>query len=459
MPLLKENHEFWNRVKELAQKNIKSGAYEYFIDPAQLLSIENDTANILVESSFHKEYWNKLAELIHTAGFEIFGKKIDFALYAKDELSAEKIKALSEESSIMEEKPFNVSGGKLSSPALTGLNGKYRFENFVQGPGNKWTLAAAVAVADKPGDTYNPLFIYGGAGLGKTHLMHAIGNEILSDNPNAKVKYVSSENFVNDYVNATRKNQMEEFENTYRNLDLLLLDDVQFFSDKEGTKTEFFNTFNALYEKGAQIVLTSDRIPQELNNLEERLVSRFSWGLTTDITAPDYETRMAILLIKSEASSLEFPSETLSYIAGQIDSNVRELEGALNRVEFVANANNVTRVDIETASQALRSLKSQTNQVASNLTVKRIQDEVAKHYHLSISDLIGPKRPKEIAFARQIAMYLVREMLGTSLPAIGNAFGGRDHTTVMYACKQIADRMKTDIDVQKDIDDIKRKFL
>ncbi|MQW22659.1 MULTISPECIES: chromosomal replication initiator protein DnaA [unclassified Lactococcus] len=456
MPLLKENHEFWTRVKELAQKNIKSGAYEYFIDPAQLMSIENDTANILVESSFHKDYWRKQSDLISTAGFEVFGKPISYALYAKDELSTNELNKLSQEP---EEDILPAKNNMALSPVLTGLNGKYTFENFVQGPGNRWTLAAAVAVADKPGDTYNPLFIYGGAGLGKTHLMHAIGNEILTDNPNAKVKYVSSENFVNDYVNATRKNQMENFEHTYRNLDLLLLDDVQFFSDKEGTKTEFFNTFNTLYEKGAQIVLTSDRIPQELNNLEERLVSRFSWGLTTDITAPDYETRMAILLIKSEASNLDFPSETLSYIAGQIDSNVRELEGALNRVEFVANANNVTRVDIETASQALRSLKSQANQSLSNLTIKKIQDEVAKYYHISISDLIGPKRPKEIAFPRQIAMYLVRELLGTSLPAIGNAFGGRDHTTVMYAYKQISDKMKNDIEVQKDIDSIKRKFL
>lgn len=288
--------------------------------------------------------------------------------------------------------------------------------------------------------------------------MHAIGNEILKDNPHSKVKYVSAETFVNDYVNATRKGQMAKFEETYRNLDILLLDDVQFFSDKEGTQNEFFNTFNTLHDRGAQIVLTSDRIPQELNKLEERLVTRFSWGLTTDITAPDYETRMAILQTKSESSNLEFPQETLSYIAGQIDSNVRELEGALNRVEFVAKTNNQTVVNIDTASEALRSLKSNTQQPLSNLTVKKIQDEVAKYYHVSTTDLIGPKRPKEIAFPRQIAMYLIRELLALSLPAIGNEFGGRDHTTVMYAHKQITEKMKNDIDVQKDIDAIKRLF-
>ena len=437
MASLNENQKFWARVTELARQSIGKQAYDFFIEPAQLMSVEQDTANILLDSGMKKDYWKKQSDLITTAGFEVFGRMIDYELYANDELTDIELRRLNNQSPVDE--PLSVA--KPTSPLVSGLNEKYNFENFVQGPGNRWTLAAAIAVADKPGDTYNPLFIYGGAGLGKTHLMHAIGNQILTDNPTARIKYVSSENFVNDYVNATRKNQMESFENTYRNLDLLLLDDVQFFSDKEGTKNEFFNTFNALYDKGSQIVLTSDRIPQELNNLEDRLVSRFSWGLTTDITAPDYETRMAILLIKSESSHLEFPSETLSYIAGQIDSNVRELEGALNRVEFVA-----------------RSLKNATQQSLSNLTIKKIQDEVANYYHISFSDLVGPKRPKEIAFPRQIAMYLVRELLGTSLPAIGTAFGGRDHTTVMYAYKQISDKMKNDMDVQKDIDSIKRKF-
>ncbi len=456
MPLLKENQNFWTRVKELAQNNVNSGTYEYIVEPAQLLGIENDTADILLESKYHRDFWRSQSDLIRTAGFEIFGRPMNYSLYAKDELSSSELAALMQE---VTTEQGDIPVSETSSPAVTGVNGKYTFENFVQGPGNRWTLAAAVAVADKPGDTYNPLFIYGGSGLGKTHLMHAIGNQILKDNSRMKVKYVSSENFVNDFVNATRKNQMDKFEEAYRTLDLLLLDDVQFFSDKEGTQTEFFNTFNTLYEKGAQIVLTSDRIPQELNKLEDRLVTRFTWGLTTDITAPDYETRMAILQIKSEGSELYFPSETLSYIAGQIDSNVRELEGALNRVEFVAKANGISVVDIDTASQALRSLKSSVTQNLSNLTIKKIQDEVAKYYHVSTADLIGPKRPKEIAFPRQIAMYLVRELLGTSLPAIGTAFGGRDHTTVMYAYKQISDKMKSDVDVQKDIDSIKRKFL
>ena len=228
--------------------------------------------------------------------------------------------------------------------------------------------------------------------------MHAIGNEILKDNPHSKVKYVSAETFVNDYVNATRKGQMAKFEETYRNLDILLLDDVQFFSDKEGTQNEFFNTFNTLHDRGAQIVLTSDRIPQELNKLEERLVTRFSWGLTTDITAPDYETRMAILQTKSESSNLEFPQETLSYIAGQIDSNVRELEGALNRVEFVAKTNNQTVVNIDTASEALRSLKSNTQQPLSNLTVKKYKMRLQNTIMCQQLILLGLNDQKKLHF-------------------------------------------------------------
>ena len=220
MASLNENQKFWARVTELARQSIGKQAYDFFIEPAQLMSVEQDTANILLDSGMKKDYWKKQSDLITTAGFEVFGRMIDYELYANDELTDIELRRLNNQSPVDE--PLSVA--KPTSPLVSGLNEKYNFENFVQGPGNRWTLAAAIAVADKPGDTYNPLFIYGGAGLGKTHLMHAIGNQILTDNPTARIKYVSSENFVNDYVNATRKNQMESFENTYRNLDLLLLD-------------------------------------------------------------------------------------------------------------------------------------------------------------------------------------------------------------------------------------------
>ncbi|MCL2677260.1 MAG: chromosomal replication initiator protein DnaA [Streptococcaceae bacterium] len=445
MPLSKQDIEFWNRVKELAKQTMKPSSYEFFIEPARLVEVKGNDVTILVNSSLHKDFWRKQADLITTAGFEIYEEALSYELYSDDEISHEQI----------EDSQNNIDSDYVS---INGLNQKYTFDNFVLGPENKMTVGASLAVASMPGKHSNPLFIHGGAGLGKTHLMHAIGNEILKSNPTAKIKYVSSETFVNDYVNAARIGKMKNFEETYRNLDVLLLDDIQFFSDKEGTKTEFFNTFNILHGRDAQIVLTSDRPPQELNNLEERLVSRFAWGLTTIITPPDYETRMAILMNKSETSDVQFPQETLNYIAGQINSNVRELEGALKIVTFYAQTNDINRVDIETASEALKALQSNTSIAASTISVKKIQEQVSQHFHVSTSDILGTKRTKEIAFARQVAMYLIRELLHLSFPAIGEEFGGKDHTTVMYAHSQIKKKMREEIDVQKDIDSIKRQL-
>jgi len=445
MPLSKQDIEFWNRVKELAKQTMKPSSYEFFIEPARLVEVKGNDVTILVNSSLHKDFWRKQADLITTAGFEIYEEALSYELYSDDEISHEQI----------EDSQNNIDSDYVS---INGLNQKYTFDNFVLGPENKMTVGASLAVASMPGKHSNPLFIHGGAGLGKTHLMHAIGNEILKSNPTAKIKYVSSETFVNDYVNAARIGKMKNFEETYRNLDVLLLDDIQFFSDKEGTKTEFFNTFNILHGRDAQIVLTSDRPPQELNNLEERLVSRFAWGLTTIITPPDYETRMAILMNKSETSDVQFPQETLNYIAGQINSNVRELEGALKIVTFYAQTNDINRVDIETASEALKALQSNTSIAASTISVKKIQEQVSQHFHVSTSDILGTKRTKEIAFARQVAMYLIRELLHLSFPAIGEEFGGKDHTTVMYAHSQIKKKMREEIDLQKDIDSIKRQL-
>lgn len=445
--------QFWNRIKELAKENIKPAAYDYFIESANLLSIQDNDAKVLVPTTFHEPFWRSQEDLVTTAGFEVYGDKISYSIFAAEKTSDEQIAELSG-SSISED------GQEQLKPVVTqkedtGIKSDYTFENFVQGEGNKWTLAAAIAASDSPGKLYNPLFIYGGAGLGKTHLMHAIGNEILEDNPRAKVKYVSSETFVNDYVNATRKNKMDEFTKTYRSLDLLLLDDIQFFSGKEGTLNEFFSTFNALYDKESQIVLTSDRLPQELNNLEERLVSRFSWGLTTDITPPDYETRMAILLNLAEKSEIHFDDKTLGYIAGQIDSNIRELEGAFNRVEFVTKTSGVSSANIEMAEKALEGLKAKSAIATKIITTKDIQSAVAKHYRITRDEIIGKKRLKQIAFPRQVAMYLTRELTDSSLPKIGADFGGKDHTTVMYAYDKIKDMMKIDADLQKDIDTIK----
>ncbi|MFV0556436.1 MAG: chromosomal replication initiator protein DnaA, partial [Lactovum sp.] len=433
MPIQKIDELFWAKLQELAETNMKKASFDYFIAPARLISVENNEATILVESDFHKDFWKRQDDLIKTASIEIYNTFINYKILSSKEVDAKEFEMLNQEfsESVKEEgKEF-----KLKNPR-SNIQSKYNFDNFIEGDQNRMTLAAAIAITDYPGDQYNPLFIFGNSGLGKTHLLHAIGNEYLKKNPRAYVLYVSSESFVTDYVNASRKKQMDSFIKKYRTLDLLLLDDVQFFSDKEGTKNEFFSTFNELYERGAQIVLTSDRPPSELNNLEERLVSRFSWGLTTNITVPDFETRMAILMNKAEKSGLKFPDTTISYIAGQINSNVRELEGALNQVEFLAKIEKVSTVEISTAEKALDNLKSthvETKQ--NNLSIEKIKETVSQYYHVPISDLTGPKRVKEITYPRQIAMYLIRDLLATSLPAIGTEFGKRDHTTVMYAVR------------------------
>ncbi|GBG96886.1 chromosomal replication initiator protein DnaA [Lactococcus termiticola] len=461
MPLTSEDKQFWNRVNELAKKHLKAQAYEFFIEPSQLLSVEKGVASILIVSQMHKDFWKGQTDLIRTAAFEVFGEPVSIKTYASDELSTDELEKLkTDDIQEINELEHDLQSVREKTPvAQTKVNPNKSFENFIQGDGNQLALGAAIAVSDSPGSIYNPLFIHGGSGFGKTHLMYAIGNEMLKDNPYARVMYASAENFVNDYVTAATNGKLKDFENTYRNLDLLLLDDVQFFNpEQEKTKSELFYTFNALYEKGAQIVLTSDRPPTELNNLEDRLVSRFGWGLTTDITAPDYETRMAILMKKSEHLATEIPQEVLAYIAGQIDSNVRELEGALNLVDFYAKTNKMQKVDIDAASKALRNIQNNHAQPLNNLTVKKIQDVVSKHYMVAVSDMIGIKRNKEIAFARQVAMFLIRDLMALSLPAIGGEFGGRDHTTVMHSYNKISELMNTDQQLQKDIDQIKQKL-
>ncbi|MDD3015926.1 chromosomal replication initiator protein DnaA [Pseudolactococcus chungangensis] len=452
MSLTQDEQKFWARVKALAQNNLGQASYDFFIEPAKLLEITDHNAKIYLDNNMHRDFWKKQDDLIKTAGFEIFGVEISFSLYSADDINLsdyENADKILETSMIQETTQLSPSEIK------NGLNHKYTFQNFVQGEGNRMTLGAAIAVANDPGGMYNPLFIYGGPGLGKTHLMNAIGNEILNDKPDARIKYVSSENFVNDYVQSSRKNQMQEFTDEYRTLDLLLLDDIQFFAKKEGTINEFFQTFNTLHDKGAQIVISSDRPPNELNEFEDRLKSRFSWGLTTDITAPNYEDRMAILLNKVDEMDLQVPSETLSYIAGRIDSNVRDLEGALKNLKFYANTYHIDTIDIDTAAKALSNLESTKITQDKDISSQKIQEEVANFYKISVADMISKKRPKEIAYPRQIAMYLIREITGKSLPAIGKEFGGRDHTTVIYAHKQISDKMKTDTSLQKEMDTIK----
>lgn len=359
-----------------------------------------------------------------------------------------------EQEEVVEEKNPKVAAPSPLKKAM--LNPKYTFDTFVIGKGNQMAHAAALVVAEDPGSIYNPLFFYGGVGLGKTHLMHAIGHQMLQSQPNAKVKYVSSETFANDFINSIQNKTAEEFRQEYRNVDLLLVDDIQFFAEKEATQEEFFHTFNALYNEGKQIVLTSDRLPNEIPKLQERLVSRFAWGLSVDITPPDLETRTAILRKKAAAERLEIPDDTLSYIAGQIDSNIRELEGALVRVQAFA-AMNSEDISTSLAADALKTLKSGKGHP--QLSILQIQEEVAKYYHIQLKDLKGKKRVKSIVVPRQIAMYLARELTDNSLPKIGAEFGGKDHTTVIHAHEKIQQLMDSSVSMQNEVSEIKNFLL
>jgi chromosomal replication initiator protein len=331
------------------------------------------------------------------------------------------------------------------------LNPKYLFDTFVIGSGNRFAHAASLAVAEAPAKAYNPLFIYGGVGLGKTHLMHAIGHYVLEHKPNAKVVYLSSEKFTNEFINSIRDNKAVEFRNKYRNVDVLLIDDIQFLAGKESTQEEFFHTFNTLHEESKQIVISSDRPPREIPTLEDRLRSRFEWGLITDITPPDLETRIAILRKKAKAEGLDIPNEVMLYIANQIDTNIRELEGALIRVVAYSSLINKD-INADLASEALRDIIPSSKPKV--ITILEIQRTVGEHFSVKLEDFKAKKRTKSVAFPRQIAMYLSRELTDYSLPKIGEEFGGRDHTTVIHAHEKISKLMQTDLQLQKQMKEL-----
>ncbi len=324
------------------------------------------------------------------------------------------------------------------------LNPKYTFENFVVGPNNNLAHAAAVAVAESPGKAYNPLFIYGGVGLGKTHLMHAVGHSVAKRFPNLKIEYVSTETFTNELINAIREDRMAEFRERYRSVDLLLVDDIQFIAGKERTQEEFFHTFNALFEAHKQIILSSDRPPKDILTLEARLRSRFEWGLITDIQPPDLETRIAILKMNAEQRGLRIGEDVLEYIARQVTSNIRELEGALMRVVAYASLNGV-ELTRQVAAKALSDIFAPREVEVDPQEIVRV---VAEHFGLRPEDLVGGGRRKEVVLPRQMAMFLVRELTRASLPEIGQLFGGRDHTTVLYAIQKVQELSESDREVQ-----------
>lgn len=332
------------------------------------------------------------------------------------------------------------------------LNKKFNFDTFVEGNSNQLARAASLQVGEKPGEAYNPLFIYGGVGLGKTHLMHAIGNAILKVNPEAKVLYLHSERFVADMVKALQTNSINEFKRFYRSLNVLLIDDIQFFAGKDRSQEEFFHTFNALLEGQQQIILTSDRYPKEIEGVEERLKSRFGWGLTVAVEPPELETRVAILISKAEQSNVKLPYEVAFFIAKRIRSNVRELEGALRRV--IANAHFTGKpITVDFVHEALRDLLALQDKL---VTIENIQKTVAEYYKVKVADLLSKRRSRSIARPRQMAMALAKELTNHSLPEIGDHFGGRDHTTVIHACRKVKELIQTESDFAEDYKNLLR---
>ena len=379
---------------------------------------------------------------------------VRLSIGTKKETEAKENRPLPQVSASQVAPKTQINFGKTSENAenSSNLNPLFTFETFVEGKSNQLARAASQQVSENPGKAYNPLFVYGGVGLGKTHLMHAIGNYILKNNPGAKVLYLHSERFVADMIKALQRNAMNDFKRYYRSVNCLLIDDIQFFAGKERSQEEFFHTFNSLLDSHQQIILTCDRYPKEISGLEERLKSRFGWGLTIAIEPPELETRVAILIAKAQQAKIHLPTDVAFFIAKHIQSNVRELEGALKRV--IANAHFTgSEITVEFARDALKDLLTLQ---AKLVTIDNIQKTVAEYYKIKVADLLSKRRNRSVARPRQIAMTLAKELTNHSLPEIGDAFGGRDHTTVLHACRMIAGLKQSDADIEEDYTNLLR---
>lgn len=443
---LEHLEELWGEVLSKVEQKISKPSFETWLKSTKLISYGDENVTIAAPNSFAKDWLeNHYVHLITGILSELTGEdRIIQFIVPKD----------MEENDFTLPKPAVKPVENTPATSTSGmLNPKYTFDTFVIGSGNRFAHAASLAVAEAPAQAYNPLFIYGGVGLGKTHLMHAIGHYVTEQNPTAKVVYLSSEKFTNEFINSIRDNKAVEFRNRYRNVDVLLIDDIQFLAGKEQTQEEFFHTFNTLHEESKQIVISSDRPPKEIPTLEDRLRSRFEWGLITDIAPPDLETRIAILRKKAKADGLiDIPNEVMLYIANQIDSNIRELEGALIRVVAYSSLVNMD-INTDLAAEALKDIIP--NSRPRTVTILDIQKAVGEHFNVRLEDFAAKKRTRSIAFPRQIAMYLSRELTDSSLPKIGSEFGGRDHSTVIHAHEKITKMLKDDQALQQDVQDIK----
>ena len=438
-----ELEQIWEEALKMIEEETSPVSFATWIQPIVPCGIIGNKIILQVKESFLKEIIEKRhLPLIRTAIKMVTKNEYDIMITTEEEQNAGNLHNLAAEKPAENELARN-------------LNPKYVFDSFVVGNSNRMAHAASLAVAESPAQAYNPLFLYGNSGLGKTHLMHSIGHFILDRNPQAKVLYVTSETFTNELINSIQNNKNEEFRNKYRNIDVLMIDDIQFISKKEGTQEEFFHTFNALYESNKQIIISSDRPPKEIKTLEDRLRSRFEWGLIADVQPPDYETRIAIMKKKAERDNLTVPDDVMAYIAKNIASNIRELEGALTRIVAFATLTNQD-ISIALAENSLKDIFSENS--ATPLTPELIQQVVAEYYNIRVEDIQGSKKPKNIAFPRQVSMYLCRKLLDISLPKIGESFGGRDHTTVIYAISKIEKQLESDEGLQKTVHALEKEI-
>lgn len=449
-------HSLWQRCLTVLQEELPAQQFSMWIRPLQCVVTDNVLTlyapNRFVLDWVRDKYVNRINELITmTEGEDPYLLRFDVG--SKPIVSPVQDLADNKPSASFSPNTKSTSAATTVTnlPNKPNVRVKYTFDNFVEGKSNQLARAAASQVADNPGAAYNPLFIYGGTGLGKTHLLHAVGNGILQNNPNAKIAYMHSERFVQDMVKALQNNAMEKFKQYYRSVDALLIDDIQFFAGKDRTQEEFFHTFNALLEGNQQIILTSDRYPKEVQ-VEDRLKSRFGWGLTIAIEPPELETRVAILKTKAQESNINLADEVAFFIAKRLRSNVRELEGALNRV--IANANFTGRaITIDFVREALRDLLALQDKL---VTIDNIQRTVAEYYKIKVADLLSKRRNRSVARPRQLAMALSKELTNHSLPEIGDAFGGRDHTTVLHACRKVKSLREELHDIKEDYSNLMR---
>ena len=429
-------NEILSEAKDLLKGEISELSYKTWILPLELGKIENNNVLLISDDPFKRDsVESRFKDLLENAFSIVLQKQCNVSIILKN-------------SNDTQEKNTNFSNINYSK---TYLNPNYSFDTFVVGDNNRFAHAAALAVAESPATAYNPLFIYGGVGLGKTHLLHAIGNEVLRNNKDFKILYVTSEKFTNDFINSLKDNNMDNFRNRYRNIDVLLIDDIQFIAGKDRLQEEFFHTFNTLRESGKQIVLSSDKPPRDIPLLEDRLKSRFEWGILADVAMADYEVRLAILRKKADEKHAIIDDDILKNIAAKIDSNIRELEGVFNKIVAQASLTH-TPVTFEMAEKAINDIIRQNSSV---ISIEYIQEVICNYFDVTMKDLTSSQRSNNITFPRQIGMYLCRILTNESFPKVGAAFGKRDHTTVMHAFKKIEKGIKEDQNTKLIVESVK----